>query len=415
MRRPNARAFLFASSIAAVLLVSLAIFYLVMRPTLGDLRLMAQFLAITAAISIAAGFGAYAQGWLERAPSLRWAMLGSYGLASLLTFLNVWLTARLMFTSEHDLLLATVLLVFASGIAVTLGSFFTSALTERINRLEHATRAIQGGDLAARADIAGSDEIAGLAAAFNQMAQRLEVADQKQKELDALRRDLVAWAGHDLRTPLSSIRLLVEALADGVVSDPPVVQSYLVQARKQVDSLALLVDDLFQISQLDAGGMPLHPEPASLSDLISDTLESFSGLAAQKGVALSGAADAGIDPVTMDVQWMGRALNNLVSNALRYSSRGGSVTLCAGRAAGGGAASNVVVSVSDTGEGILPEDLPHVFERFYRGEKSRSRTSGGAGLGLAIAKGIVEAHHGSIQVESQRGQGTVFTLSLPGR
>jgi len=408
MKKSSSRAFIFASGIALVLLVSLVIFYFLMRPPLGDMGLMAQFLSVTAAISIIVGYAAYALGWLERAPSLRWVLLGSSVLASLLTFLNVWLTARLMFASQHDLLLATVLLVFAGGISVALGGFFTSALIDRIARLEEATHAIENNDFDARADISGSDEIAALATSFNRMAQRLQNADQEQKDLETLRRDLVAWAGHDLRTPLSSIRLLVEALSDGMVTDPETTKAYLLQAKKQVDVLSVFVEDLFQISQLDAGKMPLHPEPASLSDLISDTLESFSRLASQSNINLSGSADPGIDPISIDVQWMGRALNNLVGNALRHTPPGGSVTLCADLVESGAA-----VSVSDTGEGILPEDLPHIFERFYRGEKSRNRVSGGAGLGLAIVKGIVEAHSGTIEVESEPGQGSVFTIVLP--
>jgi len=409
MQKSTSRAFQFASGIAAVVLVSLGIFYWLMHPPMDDLAHMAQFLTLTAAISITAGFSAYRLGWLERAPSLRWALAGTYILASLLTFLNVWLTARLMFASEHDLLLATVLLVFAGGIAVALGGFFASALAERLSRLESATRVIAGGDLGARATISGSDEIARLAQSFNRMADRLQAADQKQKELDSLRRDLVAWAGHDLRTPLSSIRLLIEALADGMVTDPQTTRQYLDQAKKQVDQLSVLVDDLFQVSQLDAGGLPLNLEPASLSDLISDTLESFSAQAVNSQINLSGSAAAGIDPITLDVQRMGRVLNNLVSNALRHCPPGGQVTIQAERVPDG-----VTVSVRDTGEGILPDDLPHIFERFYRGERSRSRASGGAGLGLAIARGIVEAHGGTIQVESEYGRGTVFTIKLPG-
>ncbi len=408
MQRSTSRTVLLASGIILVLLVSLGIFYWLLRPPMGDLGLMAQFLALTALISILVGYAAYRWGWLEWAPSLRWTLGGTYVLASLLTFLNVWLTARLMFASQHDLMLATVLLVFAGGIAVALGTFFASALTERINRLADAARAIENGDLSARANIAGRDEIATLGQSFNQMAQRLQAADQKQKELDALRRDLVAWAGHDLRTPLASIRVLVEALADGMLTDMQAQQQYLAQAKKQVDYLSLLVDDLFQVSQLDAGGLSLYLEPASLSDLISDTLESFSGLADQKQVTLSGSAASGIDPLVVDFQRLGRALNNLVSNALYHTPPGGRVTLSAGPVTGG-----VFISVSDTGEGILPEDLPHVFERFYRGDKSRNRAVGGAGLGLAIAKGIIEAHQGSIRVESVPGQGTVFTITLP--
>jgi len=408
MKKTKNRTLFFASTVAIILLISLAIFYLLMRPTLGDLQHMAQFLAITAVISIAIGYGAFRFNWLKFAPSLRWVLIGSYIIASFLTFLNVWLTARLMFASQHDLLLATVLLLFAGGIAIALGSFFTSALIDRITRLESATRSIENGDLSTRADIPGKDEIAALADSFNKMAAQLQTADQKQKELETLRRDLVAWAGHDLRTPLSSIRLLIEALADGVVTDPKEIQNYLFQAKKQVDTLSFLVDDLFQISQLDSGGMPLTLEPASISDLISDTLVSFSGLAAKKNIKLCGSAEEGVDPITMDVLWMGRALNNLVSNAIRYTPDAGEISLTA-KTEG----KNIIVKVSDSGEGILPEDIPHVFERFYRGDKSRSRISGGAGLGLAIAKGVVEAHKGDITIQSELHKGTTFTITLP--
>lgn len=408
MKKNRNRAIFFASTIAIVLLVSLVIFYFLMRPTLGDLQRMAQFLAITAVISIVIGYSAYRFNWLIFSPSLRWVLLGSYVIASLLTFLNVWLTARLMFASEHDLLLATVLLLFAGGIAVALGSFITSALIDRISLLESATQSIENGDLTTRADIPGKDEITSLALSFNKMARRLQAADQKQKELENLRRDLVSWAGHDLRTPLSSIRLIVEAFSDGVITDPNEIQNYLNQAKKHVDTLSLLVDDLFQISQLDSGGMPLTFESASISDLISDTLESFSSLATQKGVKLCGSASEGVDPITMDVLWMGRAFNNLVSNAIRYTPKGGEICLNADVIE-----NNIIIRISDSGEGILPEDIPHVFERFYRGDKSRSRVSGGAGLGLAIAKGVVEAHNGKISIESERLKGTTFTITLP--
>jgi signal transduction histidine kinase len=407
-QRSASPTFILATGIAIILVASLGIFYALMRPERSDLQLMAQLLALTAGVSVLLGFGAYRLGWLERAPSLRSALVGTYLLASGLTFLNVWITARLMFASEHDLLLATVLLFFAGGIAVALGSFFASALTGRIARLEDAARKIQAGELSERVNVGGTDEIAALGNAFNQMADRLQSAQQKQKELEAMRRDLVAWAGHDLRTPLTSIQVLVEALSDGVVEDPESTRKYLSQAKKQVDILSLLVNDLFQVSQLDAGGLPLNVETASLSDLISDTLESFSGQAEQRQVHLSGFAAPEVDPLSFDVQQMGRVLNNLVSNALRYTSPGGSVFIQAERLPG-----IVVVTIRDTGEGIAAEDLPHVFERFYRGEKSRSRASGGAGLGLAIAKGIVEAHGGKISVKSIPEAGTDFTFTLP--
>lgn len=398
----------FLGGILLIAAVSLSVFNIVMTPPMTDLAHMALFLATTALISALAGYAAYRFRWMERTPALRWSLLGGYALASLLTFLNVWITARLMFASQHDLLLATILLLFASGIAMVLGYFLSSAVSERVRHLEQAAKEIQGGNLSIRVPVNGNDEVAELARTFNQMAGQLQASDVKQRTLDHLRRDLVAWAGHDLRTPLTGVRVLVEALADGMIDDPETSRRYLEQARKQIDHLSILIDDLFQVSQLDAGGIPLNIEPASLSDLISDTLEGFSGVAAQKGIQLTGTAATGIDPVCMDSQRMGRVLNNLVSNALAHTPTGGRVCIRAEAAE-----SSVRVVVEDSGEGISMDDLPHIFDRFYRGEKSRNQATGGSGLGLAIAKGIIEAHEGTIGVESKPNEGATFFFSLP--
>jgi two-component system, OmpR family, sensor histidine kinase SaeS len=405
------------TGVVLILLGTLVVFYWVMRPAAGDLSAMAQFLAVTAVISGGAGYAAYRLGALERAPSLRWTLLGTYALASALTFLNVWITARLMFASPHDLKLATVLLIFASGIAMVLGYFLAAAISMRITQLDRAAREIENGNLAARVAVSGSDEIAALARTFNHMAARLQETAAKQRELDTLRRELVAWAGHDLRTPLASIRAIVEALADGVVEDPETRQRYLNTARRDIQNLAVLIDDLFEMAQLDAGGLKLELMRSSLADLISDTLESFSELAARAGVQLEGSVAEGIHPVLMDVQRIGRVLSNLVSNALRHTPAGGKVTITATRVQGGPSTAlkaGTRVEVTDSGEGIPPEILLHVFDRFYRGDQSRSRSTGAAGLGLAIARGIVEAHGGEIGVESQPGSGSRFYFTLPG-
>jgi signal transduction histidine kinase len=239
------------------------------------------------------------------------------------------------------------------------------------------------------------------------MAGQLEEAAHKQQEVERLRRDLLAWVGHDLRTPLASIRAIVEALADGMVDDPETVQRYLRTAQRDIRSLALLIDDLFQMAQLEAGGLRLDRDLNSLTDLISDTLESFSALAVRQGQILEGNCEPGIDPVFIDARRIGQVLRNLVDNALRHTPEGGRVEVRCTRAPAG-----VLVEVIDSGEGIAPEDLPHIFEQFYRGEKSRSRATGGAGLGLAIARGIVQAHGGEMGVESRVGEGTRFYFTL---
>jgi signal transduction histidine kinase len=395
-------------AILLILMLSLALFYWLMHPPMGDLGLMVQYLTVTALLSAAAGYIAYRLGWMERSPSLRITLLGIYALASVLAFFNVWITAQLMFASNHDLLLATVLLIFSGGIAIVLGYFLSNNISERLRALREAVNLVQEGKLGAEVAVHGRDELASLAKAFNHMSLQLQESDQKQRQLETLRRDLIAWAGHDLRTPLASVRAIVEALADGVVEDSETEQRYLNTARRDIQNLSLLIDDLFQMAQLDAGGFKLDLELASLNDLVSDTLESFSALAEQQEVELTGRVAPGIDPVRMDVQRIGRVLNNLVGNALRHTPPGGSVVVEAVLMANG-----VQLEVQDTGEGIRVEDLPHVFERFYRGEKSRSRLTGGAGLGLAIAKGIVEAHGGRIGVESTTGQGTRFFFNLP--
>jgi signal transduction histidine kinase len=398
----------FSIGVAIILAISLGIFELVMLPPLRDLGLMALYLTITALVSACVGYAAYRMGWINYSPALRWTLLGGYALASLLTFFNVWFSAQLMFASDHDLLLAVVLLVFASGMAMVLGYFLSSTVTERIHQLKSAAEKLAQGDLKTRVAVNGRDEVASLAVTFNQMAEQLQAAEDKQRELESLRRDLIAWVSHDLQTPLTSMRAILEALSDGVVEDPETVQRYLHTAQRDVRSLSSLIDDLFQMAQLDAGGFPLHRTESSLGDLVSDTLESFTQLAKQHEITLEGNVDSDVDPVQMDTQAIGRVLNNLIGNALRHTPARGRVSVWVRRTDRG-----VDATVSDTGEGIRAEDLPHVFERFYRGEKSRNRTTGGAGLGLAIARGIVQAHGGDIRVESEIGKGTQFTFYIP--
>jgi len=397
----------FAVGILLILAISLGVFFIVMLPPMSELGLMALYLGVTALVSALVGYIAYRFGWINYSPTLRWTLLGGYALASVLTFFNVWFSAQLMFASPHDLLLAIVLLIFASGMAMVLGYFLSSTITERIHILKGAAEKLAQGDLETRVPVQGNDEISVLANSFNQMAEKLQTADEQQRDLDNMRRDLIAWVSHDLQTPLASMRAILEAVSDGIVDDPETVKRYLHTAQRDVSNLSVLIDDLFQMAQLDAGGFPLNKDRSSLSDLVSDTLESFTELANQQNIILEGNVELDVDPVLMDTQAIGRVLNNLIGNALRHSSRG-RVSVWVRRSTLG-----VDVTVSDTGEGIREDDLQHIFERFYRGEKSRNRGTGGAGLGLAIARGIVNAHGGDIKVESQIGKGTQFTFHIP--
>ncbi|MGB7874733.1 MAG: ATP-binding protein [Anaerolineales bacterium] len=390
-----------------IFLISLGIFYLVMSPPLSELGLMALFLAITAVVSSLVGYLAYRLGWIALTPSLRWALMAIYAISSALTFFNVWFSAQLMFASQHDLLLSIVLLVFAGGMAMALGYFLSGTMTDRIHLLKKAAEKLAQGNLETRVSDSGRDEVATLAASFNQMASQLQEMDKKQRDLERLRTDLIAWVSHDLQTPLASIRAILEALYDGVVEEPETVKRYLNTAQRDVSSLSALIDDLFEMAQLDAGGIPLEKADSSLADLISDTLESFSELASRQNIQLEGSVESDIDPIFMDTQRIGRVFNNLISNALRHTPPGGQIEVRARRAGSG-----VEVTVHDSGEGIRAEDIPNIFESFYRGEKSRSRATGGAGLGLAIARGIVHAHGGEIRVESQPGD-TRFIFTLP--
>jgi signal transduction histidine kinase len=397
----------FAFGIITIVAITLGIFYILMNPQVNEIILMAEFLSITAVISGVIAFGTYKMGWLNRSPTIFWTLIGGYVLASILTFINVWVTAKLMFSSQHDLLLATVLLLFAGSIAIAIGFFLSIALTDKIRNIDQAAQKVAQGDFDVRIPVEGSDEISGLARSFNKMAEQLQDNSEKQKELDLLRRDLIAWIGHDLQTPLASIRAIIEALADEIVEDPATIHRYLNTAQKDVRSLSILIDDLFEMAQLDAGGITIHKELNSLSDLVSDTIESYSTMARNQGIHLEGEISPEIDYIYMDAPRISRVFNNLVSNALRYTPPEGLIKISIEHRI-----EYAYIEVSNSGDMIPPEDIPYIFDRFFRGEKSRSRATGGSGLGLAISKGFVEAHGGKIGVESNP-EITRFYFTLP--
>jgi signal transduction histidine kinase len=348
---------------------------------------------------------------LGRFGGVRAQLVGAGLICSLLLLGMLLAGARAMFISGHDLSLLLTMLTFAAALSVGFGLLYAMPLSRRIERVRAGTERIAGGQLGSEVRVEGHDEVARLADDFNRMARALEEAAEREREMEQARRDLVAAVSHDLRTPLASTRALIEALADGVATDPQTESRYLSSASRELEHLSRLVDDLFELARIDAGLLQLTLEEASLHDLISDTISSFQPQAEQKGVRLAGEIVDDVDPVLANPPRLQRVLHNLVSNALRHTPADGAVTLRATHAG-----EEVRVEVSDTGEGIASDDLPHVFERSFRGELSRTRperdVAPSTGLGLAIARGLVEAHGGTMDVESDLGRGSRFYFTL---
>src|SRR5688500_5341186 len=214
------RALTYLLGILAALTLTVALVVAVMRPPLNDVLALTLLFAITGSGSALIGFVSHQLGWWRRFRHLGQTLTLGYAIAAALTLLNVWLTARLMFINEHDLTLAGLLLLFAGGISVSFGYFLSASITHKLAELVQASQRVSQGDFSVRVVPAGRDEVAQLAEAFNVMAARLAQADEDARALEAARRDLVAWASHDLRTPLASLRAMLDALADGVVTDP---------------------------------------------------------------------------------------------------------------------------------------------------------------------------------------------------
>ncbi len=395
------------TGILLALAVAVLLFNVLMQPPAAETIALVTTLTVTSLLSLGIGYWLYRRGW-ARSTSLARTLILTYIWAALLTLFNVGVMQQQMFASQHDLILSGVLLLFAAIIAATFGVFVSASVTDDLQNLAATAQQVAAGDLSARAEVNGRDEIAQVGQVFNGMADQLQQAAAQQAELDRLRRDLIAWTSHDLRTPLTSIRVRVEALNDGMVDDLETQQRFYKDIRTDVMALNKLIDDLFELAQLDAGSFRMEKSPYVLGDFISDCLQRFQIVAAQKEIDLTGQVDSAVGLVPLNATKLGRVLDNLISNAIRYTPNGGRVWVTAVRQP-----TRVEVTVQDSGPGFNPADLPHVFDQFYRGEEARSRATGGAGLGLAIAQGIVVAHEGSIWAQNAPEGGAIVKFSLP--
>jgi signal transduction histidine kinase len=295
----------------------------------------------------------------------------------------------------------TLMLVAAvvAGLAVlVVGSLQARRIVAPVRALADAARRVADGDLSQRVTVSSQDELGEMALAFNAMAAQLE----QQHEL---RRRAVTDIAHELRTPLSILQIDLESIEDGLSEATPDVIAGL---QEEVALLNRLVEDLRTLSLAEAGELQLEVEPVDVARLGQRAIDQVRGVAREKDVALSAALPDRLPTVSGDVQRLMQVLLNLLSNALRHTPPKGRITVTA-RQVG----DEVLVTVQDTGDGIPTDELPHVFERLYRTDRARTRDSGGSGLGLTIARSLIEAHDGRIWAQSVEGQGSTFTFALP--
>jgi signal transduction histidine kinase len=332
---------------------------------------------------------------LRRLPSIRLQLAGLGLLAVALPLAAVLVSGVVMFDSGHDL---TILLVAAACSTAALAAAFLlgGSILGSLERLRSASAAVAGGDLSARAPEDGPAELAELGASFNEMAASVE-------EIFDARRQLVAWASHDLRTPLASMKAMLEAVEDGLV--PP--ERYVPALKQQVDALGVLVEDLFELARLDAGVLSLELREAPLAGVVRSALGGLEAEAEARRIGLAARIDG--DPTAVCApDKVERVLLNLLTNAIRHTPSDGAVAVIVEPYE-----REVRVSVEDTGEGIPADSAKRVFEHFWRGDRSRTSETGGAGLGLAIAHGLVEAQGGRIWAENVAGGGARVSFTLP--
>jgi signal transduction histidine kinase len=349
---------------------------------------------LVAGTTLVAGMiGAWA---LQLIRSIHARLIGLALLAGVLPLAAVLLSGVAMFHMGADVV---VLGVAAASSTAGIGAalLMTRSIASPLRQLQRSARLVARGDFSTRVGDGGPAEVAEVATAFNDMAARLE-------DLFDARRELVAWASHDLRTPLTALQSTLEAVEDGIV-DPT---HYLPAMRQNVRTLRRLVEDLFELAQIDAGALTLELRDVQVRPVVEACVNGLQSKARARHVRLEANLDPALPEVRIAPEKVERILLNVLANALQFTPDEGSVSVTA-RSSNG----EMVISVEDSGEGISAEDERRMFERFWRGDPARSPGDDGAGLGLAIAKGLVEAHGGRIWAESRTEGGTRVAFTLP--
>ncbi|NND04657.1 MAG: HAMP domain-containing histidine kinase, partial [Acidimicrobiia bacterium] len=332
--------------------------------------------------------------------SLQSSVIAIAVLAVGLVVMSAVLSAALMSFSVHDLTVLVVVLAFGLGLGLMTAVALARPLATDLDAIRTTVKRVSSGDLEVRTGVARNDELGMAAEAVDEMIARLAEATEERSRQQAARREFLAAVGHDLRSPLAALQAAVEALEDGLAPDP---QRYLRSMRADVDAMGQLVDDLFLLSRIESGNLTFAKLPVDVAELADESIEALQPVARRHEVELRLEADGRVAADAGPAE-IGRVIRNLVDNAIRYSPPGSLVTV---RVANGDGAR---VTVSDQGPGFPPDMLQSAFEGFVTGDPARSRANGGAGLGLAIARGLVEAHDGRIWAEAGEGGKVVFAL-----
>ncbi len=312
----------------------------------------------------------------------------------------------LMVVSGHAAVLVALIVLAAGALAVLAAKLVADSILRDVGAIRDGLSAVGRGQRDVRIKTAVGDELDELARAANAMIERLAVEEAARDQSDAARRDLVAAVSHDLRTPITSLRLLAEAVQDEIV-DSDTRRAYLLRMNTHIDALSSLIDDLFELSRLEAGDIGWTLQHVPLGELVGETVEAMRAQADAKGVAVLAEVPEALAPARANPEKLQRVLFNLIQNAIRHTPADGSVVVRAEPVAG-----RIEVEVADDGEGIAPEEREHVFDAFFRGGAGAARSGGGAGLGLAVSRAIVEAHGGRIWLADTQA-GTRVRFSLP--
>ncbi len=283
---------------------------------------------------------------------------------------------------------------------IVMCSFVLRAITKPVGELREGIAKMSGGDFSSRVNVRGKNEFTELATAFNSMSEKLDA-------LDRSRNMFVSNASHELKTPLSTMKILIETILYQDPIDPGMTREFLSDVNKEIDRLNRIVSDLLTLVNIDSGGMKLSIANVDLNELLLEQVKRLAPLARENGIEMECTAKEALE-VPGDSVKLQQVIYNVIDNAIKYTPRGGSVQTNLIRSG-----KRAVIRVTDTGIGIPAEDLPHVFDRFYRVDKARSRATGGTGLGLSIVKQIVTLHGGTITAESEEGKGTTFIIDLP--